>query len=178
MCALKSECLENDFDYHRGQWCSKRRIISYLCVCSHVASNIHFKPSNNVSAIYNNESNQNHLHDFTPATTWRSCREHTWKAPVGLVTPPPVGGAAGSTRATLQASPLLNPYLLRTSSPTSSLQATQSLALRLFVLEQVGCLSGPLYYHIPQRLDLMHSQRSDIAAGSHRPLPSTNKRPY
>lgn len=49
----------------------------------------------------------------------------------------------------------------------------------LLVLEQVRCLSGPLYCQIPQRLDLMHSQRSDIAAGSRRPLPSTtNKRPY
>lgn len=56
---------------------------------------------------------------------------------------------------------------------------TQALALRLFVLEQVRCLSGPLYYQIPPRPDLMHSQRSDIAAGSRRPLPSTtNERPH
>lgn len=56
---------------------------------------------------------------------------------------------------------------------------TQALSLRLFVLEQVRCLSGPLYYQIPQRPDLMHSQRSDIAAGSRRPLPSTtNERPH
>lgn len=67
--------------------------------------------------------------------------------------------------------PHLRPYLLP--------HATQALALRLFVLEQVPCFSGPLYYQIPQRPDLMHSQRSDIAAGSRRPLPSTtNQRPH
>lgn len=67
--------------------------------------------------------------------------------------------------------PHLRPHLLP--------PATQALALRLFVLEQVRCLSGPLYYQIPQRPDLMHSQRSDIAAGSRRPLPSTtNQRPH
>lgn len=56
--------------------------------------------------------------------------------------------------------------------PTSSLQATQALALRLFAVVHVGCLTGRLYYQVPQRWGLMCSQRSDIAAGSHRPLPS------